>query len=336
MKREDFAYSIGLIRTLETLLLNTNEMERMILEKNAHEAFKILDELDYADNTAGIDNPAEFQTVIKEGLMDIKILLEKVSPDKRILNIVLFQYDIHNIKTMLKAKLSGKNFEDIKEMLSELGAIKLSALQIFIFEGTNVSFTLDEPTEAKIKDLIKTAEKMFTDSNGNPQIIDLYLDENLIDLIYEIAEYTKSEFLITYVKKLIDLSNIRLFFRMKIQEKNSELLEMALNDKGTINKRKFISAYTQKLDEFSEIMQSTNYGQLVETGLKHFEQEKTLIYLEKEIENHLTSYIKRATHCILPREEKQCIDYQNDYDQQIKWSCARRNKGQIKRNLRIN
>ena len=94
----DFTYSVGLVRALETLLLNENEVERMLLAKNPQEAFKILNELDYADNKAGIEDPADFQVVIREGLMDIKEILTKVTPDQRILNIIWHRFDFHNIK----------------------------------------------------------------------------------------------------------------------------------------------------------------------------------------------------------------------------------------------
>ena len=118
--KHDFAYSVALTRTLETLLLNENEVERMTLAKNAEDAFKILNEFDYADNKAGIENVSDFQKVINEGLSEIKETLTKVSPDQKTLNILWHQYDFHNIKTMVKAKLSGKTFADIENILKSI------------------------------------------------------------------------------------------------------------------------------------------------------------------------------------------------------------------------
>ena len=84
--KHDFAYSVALVRTLETLLLNDNEVERMVLAADPKDAFKILNEFDYADNKAGIEDVSDFQKVIDEGLIDIKEILSKVTPDQRILN----------------------------------------------------------------------------------------------------------------------------------------------------------------------------------------------------------------------------------------------------------
>lgn len=292
--RHDFAYTIGVIRTLETLLLNSNEVERMALAKDAEEAFRIFDEMDYADNTAGIKSASEFQHVIKEGLVDIKQRLSEITPNKKVLNIIFFNYDFHNIKTMIKAKFSGKTYEEISNLISDLGAIKPEALKEFIFEGNNTFFSLDEKSELFIKEHIKAVQKLFKKEDENPQVIDLYLDEKLMEIIYEIAKDFNSPYLISYLEKLIDLTNIRLFFRMKLQEKAFELFEVAFLHNGKVPLQKFKTAYSQRLDEFGEVMKSTDYGRIVESGLKHYQEEKTLIYLEKEAENHLTSYIKQA------------------------------------------
>ncbi|MFH1284842.1 MAG: V-type ATPase subunit [Candidatus Peregrinibacteria bacterium] len=290
----DFAYSVALVRTLETMLLNENEVERMMLAPSATDAFKILNEFDYADNKAGIDSPSDFQKVITEGLMDIKKTLTKITPDKRMLNIILHQYDFHNIKTMIKAKISGKTYEDIKTLLSDMGAIPTEALKNYILEDiTNTSFELTERTEKYIKKIIKKVQELF-EKEKNPQVIDLYLDQKLMKIIYGITLDSKSDFLVQYVKKLIDINNIKLFFRMKSQEKPLQLYEMAFLWNGNVPYTSFKDAYSHGLGTFPELMKNTPYAKIIETGYRHYEEEKTFIYLEKEAENYLTNFIKRA------------------------------------------
>jgi len=292
--KHDFAYSVALIRTLETLLLNENEVDRMMLASDGSDAFKVLNEFDYSDNKAGIESPSDFQKVIEEGLLEIRDLLINAAPDKRVLNILLHQYDFHNIKTMLKAKLSNKSFEDIESMLNEMGVIPIEALRQVIFENTNMSFGLKEQTEEYIKKKIKKVQELFEKEKRNPQVIDLYLDQKLMKIIFGIATDSKNEFLITYVKKLIDLSNIKLFCRMKSQEKEFEMFEIAFLWNGQLPLTRFKEAYSKSLSDFPEALGASPYRKIAETGLKHYEDEKTFIYLEKEIENHLTDFIKRA------------------------------------------
>lgn len=294
INKHDFAYSVALIRTLETLFLSENEVERMMLAKDGKDSFRVLNEFDYSDNKAGIENPSDFQQVLDEGLLDIKEILEKVTPDKRILNILLFQYDFHNIKTMLKAKLSEKSFEEIESLLSKMGIISIEALKTFIFEDTNTAFGLEEQEEEYLKKKIKKIYPLFEKNGNDPLIIDLYLDQKLMKMVYNIAADSKNEFLIQYVQKLIDINNIRLFFRMKTQEKELEAFERGFLWHGTVPYSKFKEAFSRELADFPEIMGGTAYAKIVQTGHKHYEEEKTFLFLEKEAENHLTDFIKRA------------------------------------------
>ncbi|MBU1151785.1 V-type ATPase subunit [Patescibacteria group bacterium] len=291
----DFTYSVALVRTLENFLLNENEVERMVLAKSANESFKILNELDYSDNKVGINDVADFQEVINEGLIDIKTTLEKVTPNKRILQIIWLQYDFHNIKTLIKAFLSGKTFEDVKHLMNDLGTIPIESLKKFIFDNEIVApFYLEEITETYLKKKIKKVQELFEKEHKNPQVIDLYLDQKLMKIIFNIATDSKNNFLIRYVQKLIDLSNIRLFFRMKAQDKELETYEIAFLWNGNISFQKFQEAYKHKLSEFPETMKTSDYYKIISEGYKHYEAEKTFIFLEKEIENHLISYIKES------------------------------------------
>lgn len=294
MSKTDFAYSVGRVRTLEKLLLGNNGLERMLLAKNAEESFKILDEMDYTNNKAEVEDVQEFQTVLNEGLMEIKEIFDKITPDKEVLNIIWHKYDFHNIKTLIKAKLGERPLEEIKGFLSPLGAIPVQALIQFIMEDKRyVSFNLRGETEQFIKGKILKAYKLF-EKEKTPQVIDLLLDRNFIKVIYKIALRNNNEFLIEYVKKLIDVTNIRLFFRMKAAEKDIRFFELAFVYRGHLPFAKFEKAYKGSLADFPESIKSTSYSHMVEVGLKHYEEEKTFIFLEREAENFLTNFIKSA------------------------------------------
>ncbi len=303
----NFAYSVGVVRTLESLLLNENETDRMMLASSADEAFRILNELDYANNKAGVTESSDFQRVIDEGLLETKKYLDKVTPDKNTLNIIWLNYDFHNIKTMLKAKLSEKPYEEIESMISDLGAIPVESLKKYIFEDEETPFNLKEVTEKYIKKIIKEAEQTFHKEKENPQVIDLYLDQKLMKTVFGITTDSKNQFLIDYIRILIDLNNIRLFFRMKAQDKELDLFEYGFLWNGNLDYNRFKSAYQHTLSDFPEQMKATKYSNIVSEGYKHYESEKTFIFLEKEIEDYLTDYLKRAK--LIPFGPEALISY---------------------------
>ena len=290
----DFAYSVGLIRVLETMLLTENEVERMVLAPNAKDAFRILNEFDYADNKAGVDNPVEFQKVLNEGLFDIKERLDKITPEKRVLRILWYYYDFHNMKTLLKGKLSNQAYESIEHMLSPMGAIPIDSLKSYIYLETDAPFNISPRAEIYLKKKIKQAIRIFEKEKKNPQVIDLILDQKMMKGIYNIAMDSENKFLIKYVRKLINVSNIKLFFRMKTQGKSEQLYEYALLWNGSIPLSKWRVAFKQSLGDFPDVMRTTTYAKIISEGYKMWESEKTLIGLEKLLEDHLTDYIKEA------------------------------------------
>ncbi len=290
----DFAYSVGAVRTLEALLLNENELERMVLAENAKDAFRILNETDYADNQDQDANPEDFQKIIDEGLLQIRERLEQITPDKRILNILWMGYDFHNIKTLLKAKLAGMAFEDVENLLSKMGKIDIIKLKNFIYDNEISPWGLYEKTEKNIKKRIRQAEELFEKSGQNPQVIDLFLDQKLMKIIFHKAEDSKSKFLIDYVRLLIDLSNIKLFFRMQATGKDLQMYEFGFLWNGTNTWSKMSEAFKLGLDKFPEFMKSSKYSKIINEGYKRYKEENTLIFLEKEIENYLTNYIQKA------------------------------------------
>lgn len=290
----DFAYSVGLVRALETLLLNENEVERMILAKDGKDAFKVLNEFDYANNKTGVENPSNFQVILDEGLLDIRDVLEKITPNKRVLNILLLQYDFHNIKTLIKAKLSDKTFGEIENLLSKMGAIKIDALKTFIFDETDTAFNLDEREETYLKKKIKKVQKLFEKHDRDPQVIDLYLDQKLMKMIYNIARDSENLFLKRYVEKLIDLNNLKLLFRMKAQGKDIDVFERGFLWHGSITFSKLKDAFEKDISEMHEALGNARYSKIAQIGYKYYEEEGSFLHLEKEIENYLTDFIKEA------------------------------------------
>ncbi len=111
MDNTAFAQSVSWIRVLETKLLNDNELERMVLAKDARDAYKILNETDYSTHIGDIESVESFQEVINAGLKDTKELIARIVPYNWVFNILWLRYDFHNMKVLLKAKNSNKELE---------------------------------------------------------------------------------------------------------------------------------------------------------------------------------------------------------------------------------
>lgn len=293
MDSTKFAQSASWIRVLETKLLNENELERMVLAKDAKDAYKILNETDYSTHIGDIENIESFQDVINSGLKDTKELIERIAPDKWVFNILWLRYDFHNMKVLLKAKHSGKDFEDVKEYCFTFGAVDLEKLKKYVLDGEDSSFGLEERYEKYLKESVKLAEADYLKSE-DPQLIDIVLDKRFCKIINEIALRSGNAFLITLTKKYIDLKNIELFIRLKIQGREEELLEKGFICRGTLEKYRFVDAFRKDVNDFVETMRHTDYANIIRDAIKGYEEQHSFVQLDKLSYDHLTDYIQRA------------------------------------------
>ena len=293
MDNTQFAQSVAWLKALESQLLNENELERMILAKDAKDAYKILNETGFSTHVGDIEKVESFDEVINHGLLDIKMLIHKIAPQKWIFNILWYRYDFHNMKVLLKAKHSGKKYEDVSRLLLNLGAVPIEALKKYILDGENTPFELLEDDEVYLKESIKLAEIDFL-KKDDPQMIDIVLDKRFCKIINQLAEKTKNEFLIEFTKKYIDLKNIELFLRLKIQNRDVSLLEKALINRGYIAKHRFIDAFNKDIDDFVESFKHTDYGDIIRMAVKGYNEEKSFVKQDKLSYDHLTDHIQRT------------------------------------------
>ncbi|MBD3157106.1 hypothetical protein GF369_04740, partial [Candidatus Peregrinibacteria bacterium] len=269
------------------------EMERMILAHDARDAYKILNETDYSSHTGDIDNIESFEDVINSGLHDSKVLINKIAPQKWAFNILWYRYDFHNMKVLLKAKHSKKTYEDVQRLLLSFGQVPVEALKRYILDSEESSFELPEEDEHYLKESIKLANTDYLKSD-DPQLIDVVLDKRFCKLISRIAKKTENDFFITMTKKYIDLKNIELFIRLKIQKRDESLLEKGFINRGYLEKYRFVDAFRKDINDFAENLKHTDYGTIIREAVKGYEEDNSFVKLDKASYDHLTNYIQRA------------------------------------------
>ncbi len=298
-----FAQSVAWIRVLETKLLSENELERMVLARDAKDAYKILNETEYSTHIGDIDKVEDFQEVINAGLKDSKSTVEKIVPYKHIFNILWFRYDFHNMKVLLKAKNGGKTYEEVANYTYNFGAVELGRLKKYILEADDLGFGLGLSIENEkyMKESIKLAQAEF-DKNEDPQLIDVILDKRFCEIINTISEESGNAFLEEFTDKYIDLKNIELFIRLKIQNREEGLLEKGFILGGTLEKYRFADAFRKDVSDFAENLKHTNYASIIKDAVKGYEDDKSFVKLDKLSYDHLNNYIQSAKRIALGPE----------------------------------
>ena len=137
----------------------------------------------------------------------------------------------------------------------------------------------------KIKEVIIEAKLQY-EITKNPYIIDCILDKASFEEIKKIALNTENEFIIRYVENVIDITNIKTFFRIKNLYKNVKVLENAYIPGGTIS----ISEFKKILPEDMQNLKGKfgKYNELIDKAIDSYSK------LDVYCDNYIMDYMKES------------------------------------------
>lgn len=283
IKDTDFAYIIGRIRYQELKLLQQNDLDRMLNASSADEAFQVLSQLKFSENLGANVKPADFQEVIDKTLLGIKQFLKKYTPHKWPMRVLWYRFDLHNLKTIIKAKLTDQSFEEVKPLLSDLSVTSSEEYSKAVYEG-DLNAYIRMYNNDKIWGAIEKAleAKEFRD-------VDAILDKAVMENIAETALDTKNQFIIDFVQKEIDGLNVMMFARMTEEEKKTRMDEAFI--KGGLLDREVFSSSEKLVAKLDRLIQ---YSRFIKPFLDA--DDGSHHKLEKERMDILTEHMHKARY----------------------------------------
>ena len=199
------------------------------------------------------------------------------------MRVLWYRFDLHNLKTIIKAKITDQSFEDVKPLLSDLAVTSSEEYEKAVYEGDLDAYIRIYDKE-KIWQAIEQAlkAKEFRD-------VDAILDKAVMENIAETALNTKNKFIIAFIQKEIDGLNVMMFARMTAEEKEKRMEEAFING-GTLPREAFIS--TEKLVD--ALGRNLIYTRLVKPFLDA--DDGSHHRLEKERLDILTDHMRTTRH----------------------------------------
>lgn len=266
---------------MERRLLTKADFGKLLEAKDCKEILRLLGETDYSQVVLGMGEGASYEEILgsKEG--ELFGLLQELSLDPEVTDTLRDRYDFHNLKVLLKARLGG---EDLDELLLPWGRGELDALRGAVVEGEygGVSSFLVEA----IKEAISSWEEI-----QEPDAIDVILDHHLFSHLLDVFERVHLDFLSGWVKREIDLLNLRTFTRLKLDEAESPELRRALIEGGGLAPGFFLGTFGEPWESLPAKFGNTIYRQVVEEGLA---QRHSLAPLERACRDYILSYLRRT------------------------------------------
>jgi V/A-type H+-transporting ATPase subunit C len=278
MRERNFVYAVGRIRALETKLLDGVQLERISEAANLSEALVRLGETDYGTVLSGLKHPQQFESALNLELSQVGRLLLNLSENAPEFQVFLHRYDIQNLKTVLK------NDTTSPADLSILGVWTPEWLIERIKDGEFTAFP------QLIRVALERAVAVYK-AGGESQEIDRILDNAWFDYGYQVLQAGISSLLFNWWEGLIDLTNLRIFIRLR-------LIGMGFPD----FRRFFISGGLLALDSYKELwdqpdekvalyLANTPYDRILNGDARTL---SALSEFEREFDNYLIERIQPA------------------------------------------
>lgn len=210
MRDTEYAYAVASIKVLENKMLGTQELDALLAAEDCDAAKKLLSDRGYREI---LEKP--LSDALKAELERAWTAVREVCPEEAPLDILLYQNDFHNLKTILKAFFSDADWKTMvrEPSLADPEEIE-KAVKTRRFE--DLPEFLQRPAEEACRLLTETYDG---------QLAEIYLDRETLLAMRKRAGKEKNEFLINWTEKNILIADLKLALRASRRDRS--FLELA-------------------------------------------------------------------------------------------------------------
>ena len=276
-KDTDYLFLSASIRSRERELLTRSHVDRMLHAATVAESAQVLNELGYPPFDPGSE------TGLNEAIAQVRSTmfheLEQQMPDKGILDVFKLKYDYHNLKTIIKSR-GG----DVRHLLLDAGRVRAEEMDARFRQTGKWDFLSPVPAaaarEAEEMDArfrqtgkwdflspvpaaaAREAARVLAET-GDPQRSDFVLDRAYFSELLTMAKATGCEFLIAYVRTLIDAANLRSAVRTLRMHRAGTFLQPVLFEGGAVSVSRILAGVN---DGVAELYRATPLARAAELG----------------------------------------------------------------------
>lgn len=286
-----YAYAVAYVRALETKFLNKEWIEKLIEITDSTELIKVIRESSpLADSFSNVIQITDFENALTKELDKTLAILENISPEPELILLFRLKYDFYNLATVLKEYFLKKIIKN-RDALIDLGTIKTVRLMEIINE--NQSSELPKP----LRETYFLIYKIYSEKE-DLRIISILIEKRMYDYFLEISSNYKKAFLVDFFKTLIDLTNLKNFFRIKLFPFSKDIredLSFILLKNGKIPPDFFIENIETPLEVFIKTLSFTFYSYIADALPKNWDiitACDAFATLEKICDNFILEYLE--------------------------------------------
>ena len=268
-----------MLRAREPKLLTRDRAERMLDAGSFDECAKLLTDCGYADMSAR--SAKEIERYLSSRRDEVFAELEKLAPDKGVVDVFRMKYDYHNAKVLVKAEAVG---QDGARLMSRSGRFSPEKLtELYNEESLG---RLPAGFAAAVADA-----KSVLARTANPQLADFILDRAYFAEIRAAAQSAECPFLAGYAEILTDSTNLKSAVRTMRMGKDLEFMDSALIPGGSVSADRVVAAGDK--ESITALFANTLLERAAAIGAEAVEG-GSMTAFELACDNAVTAYLRRA------------------------------------------
>jgi len=278
-----YTYAVGRVKALEAKLISGPAMAGLLEEETQAEVLRALGEFpDYAEIVAAGDREPE--EILDEQLRRVYELVCELSLGSTVVKTLRLKYDFHNLKVLLKARLSKAE----PQGLSTVGFLTMEQLARILDEKT-IDSGVDPFAGEAMLEAVSAAEE-----SGSPVEIEGILDRLYYRLF--VKNLSVNPFLEEYARRTIDLINLRTLWRVKAMEWPEEKLTENLLPGGTVEVGFFVANFEGPMGDLIPKVPDDAYRKMLREALSAYQSRKALssLRLDRLADDFLVEFIRET------------------------------------------
>ncbi len=301
--RSNYPYICARVKAKKAALLSRDTFNRM-LSMDLAEIGRFLSETQYREEISSLGSTYSGATLIELSISQnlaktySDVLSYSVGHARELVSEYLHRWDIYNIKTVLRGKLTNAPVEDIREILIPAGSLKQEYINQLI-QSSSWEEMIDRLNQQSVvyvsPDLLRNAI-----SSGKLAALEDELDkEYYSSLMKSIKQTTISEKrFLDFMRREIDIVNLKAMFKLKAEGSHGEELSRYFMDGGVefkIERLTKMAAFEGMKELLDEFRQST-YAESMRADIERFEKDEDISSLLRALDRVLLNLASKFSH----------------------------------------
>jgi len=313
--RSNYPYVCARVKAKKSFLLSKDAYHRM-LGMDLSEIGRYLGETQYRDEIASLSGKYSGATLIEIGISQnlAKTYSDVISYAgghlKEVIAEYLHRWDIYNIKTIIRGKVTKAPIEEIREILIQAGSLKPELINQLIQASSNeeIMETLRKQSVVYVdEELFRTAL-----TTGKLAALEDALDkEYYLSLLKSIKETTVAEKRLSdFIRREIDIVNLKVLFKLKLEGAAGESMGQYFVMGGMEFKSDRLAklAAAPSMKEIIDDIRQSSYSEYILPELEEFEDKKDVSSLLRAMDKALIEIAGKFSH-LYPLSVLPVLDY---------------------------